>query len=391
MNFKALHVRAKVRTVWVFNTEDAMRKIQYLLLAAFMSPSIIAVAEVDERIRVFIEEPVEGGSYSGISNLRGWVVGPHELAQPLEVRIDGEKVFDLPVGGERADVGNAYPDYPDSDRAGFSMAFNYKDLLPGVHEITVRADDIKGKFNEAVVSFETERFETAFIGDASEVDLTTTEPVTAVDSTTYQVRGATLEGKKWDFFLSWDNASQAFRISEIGASQKVEQPTNPGGEPSSEAFPFPNGLERLINDRSQFVNLGSAAGVGNVQYIEINQGLVPVLGMTMSVNGPSVGRISFGPTALWPASPIDLRLWISETPDGQRVSSDCSYSGFAEATLRVSTDGSELCNLADGVAYYLNLALCTVDDDDYYTDWNCTSVGAQTADSDARLAIQSSW
>ena len=42
-----------------------MRKIQYLLLAAFMSPSIVAVAEVDERIRVFIEEPVEGASVLG--------------------------------------------------------------------------------------------------------------------------------------------------------------------------------------------------------------------------------------------------------------------------------------------------------------------------------------
>ena len=108
------------------------------------------------------------------------------------------------------------------------MAFNYKDLLPGAHEITVRADDIKGKFNEAVVSFDTERFETAFIGDASEVDLTTTEPVTAVDSTTYQVRGATLEGKKWDFLLSWDNASQAFRISEIGAAPGGRATDQPG-------------------------------------------------------------------------------------------------------------------------------------------------------------------
>ena len=76
--------------------------------------------------------------------------------------------------------------------------------------------------------------------------------------------------------------------------QEVEQPTNPGGEPSSEAFPFPNGSERSINDRSQFVNLGSTAGAGNVQYIEINQGLVPVLGMAMSVNGPSVWSLRPG-------------------------------------------------------------------------------------------------
>jgi hypothetical protein len=369
-----------------------MRKIQYLLLAAVMIPSIIAVGAVDERIRVFIEEPAEGESYSGILNLRGWAVAPDGLGEkPHDVYIDDVFRFTLPPGGKRSDVGSAYPDYPESDMAGFSMAFNYKDLEPGSHTIRVVAFDINGNYNEAVATFSTERFASAFIADASEVDLLTTEQVTAVDSESFRVRGATLEGERWDFTLSWDNGAQAFKLSEIETAQEIEQPTDPGGEPSSEAFPFPSGSDRLINDRSSQVRLGTADTTAGSQYVELNQGYVVVLGLTMANDGPWVGRLAFGPTALWPGSPIDLRMWISEEVDGERTSSDCSYRGYAEATLRLSTDGSEACDLSDGGAYFVNLALCRVDDDAYYTDWNCSSAGAQTAESDSRLVIQSVW
>jgi len=372
-----------------------MKKLQALLvLTIFFSLATVADNLKDERIKVLIEEPAEGEAYSGILNLRGWAVAPDGLGEkPHDVYIDDDTTprFTLPPGGKRSDVGNAYPDYPGSDMAGFSMAFNYKDLEPGSHTITVVAFDINGNYNEAVATFSTERFASAFIADASEVDLLTTEQVTAVDSDSFRVRGATLEGERWDFTLSWDNGAQAFKLSEIETAREIEQPTDPGGEPSSEAFPFPNGSDRTINDRSLQVRLGTQDTTAGSQYIEIHQGTVQVLGMTMATDGPWVGRLAFGPTALWPGSPIDLRLWISEMPDGERVSSDCSYRGYAEATLRVSTDGSEACDLTDGGAYYVNLALCTVADDAYYTDWNCASAGAQTAESDARLVIQAVW
>ena len=372
-----------------------MRQLQALLiLTVFFCSATVAENVKDERIRVFIEEPAEGESYSGVLNLRGWAVAPDGLGvRPHDVYIDDDvdPRFTLPPGGKRTDVGNAYPDYPGSDMAGFSMAFNYKDLEPGSHTITVVAWDANENYNEAVAIFSTERFVSAFIADASEVDLLTTEQVTAEDSESFRVRGATLEGERWDFTLSWDNGAQAFKISDIGAAKEIEQPTDPGGEPSSEAFPFPNGSDRSINDRSRLINLGSAGTDSGSNYIEIHQGTVQVLGMTMAADGPWVGRLAFGPTALWPGSPIDLRLWISETPDGERVSSDCSYRGYAEATLRISTNGSEACDVTDGGTYYVNVALCTVSDDAYYTDWNCTSAGAQTAASDARLVIQAVW
>ena len=111
-----------------------------LLVTVLLLGSSIAFAGLDRDIKVVIEEPAVGESYSGVTNLRGWVVSPAGIGRyALEVYIDGEFAFYMPVGGNRADVAEAYSNYPGSDQSGFSMAFNYKSLSPGTHEIKVRA------------------------------------------------------------------------------------------------------------------------------------------------------------------------------------------------------------------------------------------------------------
>ena len=176
----------------------------------------LADAARDERIQVAIEEPANGDSYSGISNLRGWAVSPAGMGQYyLEIFIDGEFAFNLVPYGKRVDVGNAFPDYPNSDTGGFSMAYNYKNLTPGEHEIRVRAYDNAGNYNDAITTFTAEGFETEFIASDSDVDVSTTDSWSKLDKQTYFVSGATLEGKQWDFLLKWDRASQSFKIKGI--------------------------------------------------------------------------------------------------------------------------------------------------------------------------------
>ena len=173
-------------------------------------------AALDERIQVTIEEPVQGERYSGISNLRGWAVSPEGMGSYyLEVFIDEEFAFYMFPYGQRTDVGNAFPDYPGSETGGFSMAFNYKNLTPGEHEIRVRAYDDAGNYNDAKVVFRAERFKSSFIADDSAVDLSTTEGISLFDKQTYLVSGATLEGEQYDFLLKWDRASQSFKTEGI--------------------------------------------------------------------------------------------------------------------------------------------------------------------------------
>ena len=190
--------------------------LRALLCTLLLVLAPLSYAELDERIVVVIEEPAQGEYYSGISNLRGYAVSPEGTGRYYHsVYIDGEFAFYITPYGKRADVGNAFPDYPDSDTGGFSMAFNYKSLSPGEHEIRVRAYDDAGNYNDAVTTFTAERFETEFIASDSDVDVSTSQTWSIIDKQTYLVSGATLEGKQWDFLLKWDRASQSFKMEGI--------------------------------------------------------------------------------------------------------------------------------------------------------------------------------
>ena len=167
-------------------------------------------------IKVVIEEPAVGENYSGITNLRGWAVAPEGMGKYwLNVNIDGEFAFYMPHGAARGDVGGAYPNYPNSDRSGFSMAFNYKNLTPGEHTIEVVAFDNNGDWNVASATFTAERFSTEYIGDSSDVNLNTAVDISLLDQHTILVTGASFESKAWDFTLKWDQASQSFKTEGI--------------------------------------------------------------------------------------------------------------------------------------------------------------------------------
>ena len=187
-----------------------MRRALLGVLSLLAFPSF---AGLDERIQVAIEEPVQGERYSGISNLRGWAVSPEGTGNFYhQVFIDGDFAFYMSPYGNRIDVGNTFPDYPDSDTAGFSMAFNYKDLAPGEHEIKVRAFDNASNYNEAVTTFTTERFDSTFIASDSDVDLSGLDNVFLYDDQALLLNGASVEGKRWNFLLKWDKPSQSFKI-----------------------------------------------------------------------------------------------------------------------------------------------------------------------------------
>jgi hypothetical protein len=210
------------------------RSALVIFLIAVTQPTF---AERDTRIKVSIEEPVQGERYSGISNLRGWAVSPEGMGNYyLSVYIDEEFAFYLYPYGDRPDVGEAFPDYPDSDTGGFSMAYNYKALSPGEHKIRVRAFDNDGNYNDAETNFTTEKFVSAFISSDSAVDISTSESWTVIDNQTYLVSGPTLEGKRWDFLLKWDRASQSFKAEGIAPFGSQDSGSNNGGGTSWELY-----------------------------------------------------------------------------------------------------------------------------------------------------------
>jgi hypothetical protein len=186
------------------------------ILLLFASP--LAHADLNTEITVNLEEPkpVEEAAYSGISNLRGWAVAPSGIER-IEIYIDGDYAFDVPMGGARGDVGAAYPDYVGSDKSGFSMAFNYKKLPPGTYSMTAKALANDGDYNEATVSFTTTRFISTYIAQPTDIDFTSTEQV-YVGERAFQLKGVTIEGKKWDIGFIWDRATQGMEMMSIQES-----------------------------------------------------------------------------------------------------------------------------------------------------------------------------
>jgi hypothetical protein len=116
-----------------------------------------------------LESPIQGGTSSGVSNIRGWAIGLNGIDH-VELSIDGQFYGNIPSGGRRDDVAPAFPSYPGSSTAGFSMAFNYGNLAAGTHKMMVTAVGKDFVTARAAATFSVVRFANGFIADPSAVN-----------------------------------------------------------------------------------------------------------------------------------------------------------------------------------------------------------------------------
>jgi len=171
-----------------------------------------ALATGDGNIEIMIEEPVQGSTVAGVGNIRGWALGDSSI-ESVELYIDGRYIADIPYGGTRNDVGNAYPALPESGESGYSMAFAWGLLAPGPHQIRIRALDDLGRAAEASGSFTVNSFGTEFIGEPEKVSVNGS--VEKLDARTIRLNGVQADGVLYDVKLQWQPASQKFEMVEI--------------------------------------------------------------------------------------------------------------------------------------------------------------------------------
>ena len=190
------------------NFDKEKQRLRRFAMSVICSVSVPALAD---SIVLTLEEPQEGGTYTGISNLRGWAIAESGIDK-IELDIDGVYAYDIPMGGNRGDVGSAYPDFPNSAESGFSMAFNYKALAVGSHQVTARALSKDGAVAIRQVQFTVDRFVSSFIADPAEVDISVVSDVTLTKSA-LQLKGLRVEGQTFDVALSFDTATQGFELT----------------------------------------------------------------------------------------------------------------------------------------------------------------------------------
>ena len=159
-----------------------------------------------------LEEPTVNSTYSGVANIRGWVVGSAGIER-VELYVDGALATNVPSGGLRPDIGAAYPSYPDSSKSGFSMAFNYSNLAAGQHTVSVRAVDKSGAVEDASATFSVARFDNPFIDDAAKVSLD--GATVSLDGQAIVINNLSADGKTYDVRLDWRTAAQGYAITQI--------------------------------------------------------------------------------------------------------------------------------------------------------------------------------
>lgn len=177
-----------------------------------IEPRFEAALTPGDTFKLFLEEPMGASVYSGVGNLRGWAVATVGV-EKIEVWIDGEYKFDVPYGGSRADVGDAYPEVPGSDDSGFSMAFNYNLLDAGAHSLTAYAFNQSSQSISRTVEFSVAKFHKSFLAAGDQVDLTGAQ--CSVDSDQIAIDDAIMDGRIYNILLEWRTAAQDFQITEI--------------------------------------------------------------------------------------------------------------------------------------------------------------------------------
>jgi len=188
----------------------------YLLLKSATSTFIITIGMVTSvlagDIVLNLEEPGANSTYTGIANVRGWVVGSKGINR-VELYVNGELKNNIPIGGLRTDVGHQYPNYPNSSYSGYSMAFNYSGLPAGQHSIVVRAIDSEGSFKDSSATFNVTRFDNSYISNSSSVSLN--GATISNDNQSIFISNMTADGKKYDIRLDWRTAIQGYTITQI--------------------------------------------------------------------------------------------------------------------------------------------------------------------------------
>lgn len=124
---------------------------------------------------------------------------------------EGTLAFTAPYGGNRADVGAAYPSYPGAGNSGFSMAYNFGNLSAGIHTFTARAVDDAGSYQDASSTFNVVRFPASFIANPSEVSLLGAS-ATMLDGNTFRLNNVAVQGVAYSLTLHWSRATQGFAL-----------------------------------------------------------------------------------------------------------------------------------------------------------------------------------
>ncbi len=124
-----------------------------LSILGLLSSIVWSTAALADPPEVFIDNPLAGEVLTGASASFGWAVGPTAPIDRVEIAVDGGNAFIAGYGGERGDVGAAFPTIPDAALSGFALALNTRLIANGAHTLQITAFDMNGESTSRTVDF----------------------------------------------------------------------------------------------------------------------------------------------------------------------------------------------------------------------------------------------
>ena len=151
-----------------------------------------------------LEYPIPGQTVSGVLPIYGWALDEEGVTK-LELLIDDQFIGNIPYGGTRTDVKEAYPDYPDAENSGFAMILNCSTLAPGDHSLKVRVFNQDAQIKDLEAQVTVKRFQGESVEEMKPArKWLRNQSVTAAGVT-----------KRYDIKLEWSEKLQNFEITDV--------------------------------------------------------------------------------------------------------------------------------------------------------------------------------
>lgn len=244
---------------------------------AFALPAVLAglvAAPVAAEFRINLEEPVNGGSATGVSNLRGWAIADAGIDR-VELFVDGQYAYEIPYGGNRGDVEQAFPSVPGARSSGFGQTFNYGELSAGQHTMTVRAYDENGDIREATANFEVVSFP-GFVSGSQPFDLSRADSYINRQTGVITLEDIRQGGVEYDLTLAWSEAAQGFTVRTLRLSDDDNDNDDGSSDDRGDAgeFEFEGVVNAISSGASITVNNSFYTVSARTQYFIDNVGSV---------------------------------------------------------------------------------------------------------------------
>jgi hypothetical protein len=151
-----------------------------------------------------LESPSEGKRVLGLKTIYGWALDGEGISK-VRLLIDGEYICDIPYGGLREELKEIHPNYPEAEKGGFALVWNYSSLPPGAHHVQVEIQNVRGE----ILRMDASVIIPNLIG----------EVISQISPKEWLIPGANLivdgNTKTYDLRLEWSIESQAFEITDV--------------------------------------------------------------------------------------------------------------------------------------------------------------------------------